>query len=117
MKLTWLTPDVAVSGQIRPEDLAELKTLGIASVVNNRPDNEEPGQPTSDGLGAEASRLGLGYSHVPVVPGEVSDRVAIQFAEALRAMKHPVLAFCRSGNRSAIVWKRARALAGGDREC
>jgi sulfide:quinone oxidoreductase len=117
MKLQWLAPDIAVSGQIQPEDLSELKSLGIASIVNNRPDNEEPGQPTSAALGAEAMRLGLGYSHVPVEPGEVPDRVAIRFGDALREAKHPVLAFCRSGNRSAIVLKRAKALAGGDPEC
>jgi uncharacterized protein (TIGR01244 family) len=101
-----------VSGQIAPEEIA---SLGVALIVNNRPDREEPGQPSSDAIAAAAEAAGVAYRHIPVAGGISFPQVA-QMAEALGQSKGPVLAFCRSGTRSTYLWALARARLGDDAE-
>jgi uncharacterized protein (TIGR01244 family) len=101
-----------VSGQIAPEEIA---ALGVTTIVNNRPDGEEPGQPDSDAIEAAARALGIDYRHIPVAGGISQPHVA-QMADALAQAKGPVLAFCRSGTRSTYLWALARARLGDDAE-
>ena len=101
-----------VSGQIAPEEIA---SLGVATLVNNRPDGEEPGQPSSDAIAAAAQAAGVDYRHIPVSGGISLPQVA-QMADALAQAKGPVLAFCRSGTRSTYLWALARAQLGDDAE-
>ena len=101
-----------VSGQIAPEDIA---ALGVATIINNRPDGEEPGQPTSGAIEAAAHAAGIDYRHIPVAGGISQPQVA-QMADALAQAKGPVLAFCRSGTRSTYLWALARARLGDDAE-
>ncbi len=101
-----------VAGQIAPEDMAILAAEGVTGIVNNRPDGEEPGQPTSAAIEAAASAAGLAYAHIPVAGGMSSDQVEAM-AEALEPPGR-VLAFCRSGTRSVFLWALARARLGDD---
>jgi uncharacterized protein (TIGR01244 family) len=100
---------VWVAGQIRPEDIPALAGLGIRTVVNNRPDGEEPDQPAAVDIEAAARAAGLAYSHVPVAGGFSQAEVA---AMAAALEEGPVLAFCRSGTRSTFLWALARASRG-----
>jgi uncharacterized protein (TIGR01244 family) len=101
-----------VSGQIAPEEIA---ALGVTTIVNNRPDGEEPGQPASDAIAAAAKAAGVDYRHIPVAGGISQPQVA-EMADALAGAEGPVLAFCRSGTRSAYLWALARARLGDDPE-
>lgn len=97
-----------VDGQIGPEDIAELKALGVTLVVNNRPDGEDADQPTSDQIEAAARAAGLDYRHVPIVRGMGPSDV-----EAMREAMHAagdgkIFAFCRSGHRSTLAWAVAK---------
>jgi len=98
-----VTPDFAVAPQLELEDLAAAKARGYVLVINNRPDGETPGQPTSAEMQAAAEAEGLGYVHVPVV-GLPGDSQIEAVAEAIAGAKGPVLAFCRSGTRSIVTW-------------
>ena len=108
MKITRLDPRFSVSPQIRPEELPLLKKAGFRAVVNNRPDGEEAGQPHDCDLRREAHRLGLRYFHIPVTPGHMTDNDAQALAEAIGQSEGPVLAFCRTGTRSARLWELAQ---------
>ena len=55
-----------VSGQLTPDQIAELKEQGITLLVNNRPDNEDPDQPLSADLEAAAEAAGMEYRHIPI---------------------------------------------------
>jgi uncharacterized protein (TIGR01244 family) len=99
-----------VSGQIAPEEIA---ALGVTTIINNRPDGEEPGQPDSGAIAAAAQAAGIDYRHIPVAGGISQPQVA-QMADALAQAKGPVLAFCRSGTRSTYLWALARARLGDD---
>lgn len=113
MTFAKLEESVYVSGQIAPGDVAEAARLGIVSIINNRPDGEEPGQPDGAGIEAAARAAGLGYVHIAVAGGFTPAQVAAM-AEALA--RGPALAFCRSGTRSAWLWALARAQAGANGE-
>jgi uncharacterized protein (TIGR01244 family) len=82
MMMTWLIPALAIAPQIQASDLEVLKAQGFRAVINNRPDNEVPDQPKSVDLEIEALRLGMGYSFIPIRPGEMTDQDAVAFARA-----------------------------------
>jgi uncharacterized protein (TIGR01244 family) len=106
-----VTDQLSVSPQIAVDDVAEAARLGFRTLVNNRPDGEDPSQPSSARIEAAAKAAGLAYLHIPVRGSPTPDQVAEQ-RERLSEMEGPVLAFCRSGTRSIVTWSLGEALAG-----
>jgi uncharacterized protein (TIGR01244 family) len=102
-----------VAEQIRAEDVPGIAARGVRTIVNNRPDGEEPGQPPSRDIEAAARAAGLCYHWIPVAHGLNPEQVEAM-AGALDA--GPALAFCRSGTRSTYLWALARAGRGADGE-
>jgi len=98
-----VTDQLSVSPQIALDDLARAAGEGFKLVINNRPDGEEPGQPTSAEVEAAARAAGLDYLHIPVRGGPTPDQVEANH-RAVEAAGGPVLAFCRSGTRSIVTW-------------
>jgi len=113
MNLKPLTPTISVSGQISPDDLAEAAASGFTTVLNNRPDGEEAGQPDNAALEAAARKAGLDYRHIPVSGMDIAESDIDAFARALDESGGAVLAFCRTGTRSAVLWALSQA-AGHD---
>jgi uncharacterized protein (TIGR01244 family) len=103
-----------VGGQIQPSDIATLKAEGVTTIVNNRPDAEEPGQPSSLQVEAAARAAGLDYRHIPVGGSGLSAHQVEAMAAAIEAADGKLLAFCRSGTRSTYLWALARARKGDD---
>jgi len=99
-----LTDQLSVAAQISADDMATIAAQGFRSIVNNRPDDEAPGQPANAELEAAARQAGLEWRHIPVVSGKVNDEQVRSFAEALGQLPGPVLAFCRSGTRCSVLW-------------
>lgn len=97
-----------VSGQLAPHEVAALAEQGVTMLVNNRPDGEEPGQPLAADIEAAAEQAGIAYRFVPIIRGiGPADIECMQ--EAMRdAGDGKLLAFCRSGTRSALTWALAR---------
>lgn len=109
-----LDDTISVAGQIAPEEIAEAARQGFAFVINNRPDGEAPGQPTSAEMKAVAEAAGLGYAAIPITHAGFTEAQVVAMGEALGQAKGPVLAFCRSGTRSTLIWALARSRAGDD---
>jgi sulfide:quinone oxidoreductase len=106
--VSHLTPRFAVTAALAAEDFAEAARLGFKAIVSNRPDGEEPGQLTARQEAALAWRAGLKFRHVPTSKHDVfTDDAVAAMAEALADLDGPVLAHCKSGVRSAIVWAAA----------
>lgn len=108
MELTKLDDQLSVRPQIMPNEVADLARAGFKGIINNRPDNESPDQPASAEIEAEAKRHGLSYAHIPIVPGQTTDDDARAFADALRQIDGPVVAFCRSGARASSLFQLAK---------
>jgi len=103
--------DVSVAPQLQPEAMAEAARAGFRSVVNNRPDFEEgPNQPTNASIEAAAHAAGLQYRFLPVNGAYQSPEEIAAFAELLKELPRPILAFCRSGARSTRLFVAASAL-------
>jgi len=111
-----LDPSISVFGQIEPEDVAAAKEQGFTAIINNRPENEQPGQPTGAEIEAAAKAAGLDYVAIPVDHSGFNPGQVAAMADALEKAQGPVLAFCRSGTRSTFLWALARHNLGDDGE-
>ena len=110
-----LTETLYVSPQIGLEQIEEAKALGVTMIVNNRPDDEEAGQTNGAEIEAAAAAAGIGYTAIPVTHGGFAPWQLDGMAEALHEGEGgKVLAYCRSGTRSTLLWALTRARAGDD---
>ena len=105
---------ISVAPQITPDMIAEIAAAGFVAIVNNRPDDEEAGQPEGAAIRAAAEAAGLGYTEIPVTHAGFSGNQVDAMVAALEAADGPVLAYCRSGTRSCNLWALAQARSGQD---
>ncbi len=103
-----IAADVSVASQLLPEAMAEAARAGFKSVVNNRPDSEDgPDQPSNAEMAGAARAAGLEYRFLPVDGSYQSPEEIAAFAQLLRELPRPLLAFCRSGARSTRLYVAA----------
>lgn len=105
MTVKALSPNVSVSPQIAPADIAPLAEAGgFKSLICNRPDGEEPDQPEWAAVEAAAHAAGLETAHIPVWGKDFPPETVAAFSDALETLPKPVLAYCRTGTRCTILW-------------
>jgi uncharacterized protein (TIGR01244 family) len=104
MYFKQISENYAVKDQILPQDMAEIASLGFKTVINNRPDGEEAGQPLGVEIKAAAEVAGLSYAFIPMTVPALSPELVTQHHTAIEASNGPVFAFCRSGTRSTVLW-------------
>ena len=106
-----LTPQLSVAAQITADDVRAAAAQGFGHIINNRPDHEVPGQPTGAAIEAAAHAAGLGYTAIPVDHSGFSAEQVAAMSACLVSAK-PILAYCRSGTRSTMLWALAAASRG-----
>jgi sulfide:quinone oxidoreductase len=88
--------------------MVAVAAAGYRVVINNRPDGEVPGQPSSEDMRSAVEAAGMAYVYYPLnafnYPGEDIAAMRALFDNA----SEPVLAFCRSGTRSTNLWISTR---------
>ena len=104
MDIRKISPKFSVSPQITAEDMKEIAAQGFRAVICNRPDGEGVDQPSFEEIEAAATAAGLEIRYVPVKSGMVNDSDVAAFSAALDEVQRPVLAYCRTGTRSATLW-------------
>lgn len=109
MDLRKIADGLSVSPQVMPSDIPALKAEGFRAIICNRPDAEAADQPGHEEMSAAAAADGLEFLYLPVTPGIVTDETARAFGQALRDLPGPVLAYCRTGTRSATLWSLSEA--------
>lgn len=109
-----LSSTVYASPQIGLDEVEEARRLGIALIVNNRPEGESDDQVEGDQIAQAAKSAGMEYVAIPVTHAGFAEHQVTAMANALAAAKGPVLAYCRSGTRSTLLWALAQARAGAD---
>jgi len=110
VKIAQLETDVSVAPQLAEANFAEISRRGFRSVVNNRPDGEEPGQLRNAQAEAAARREGLTFRYQPVANMDVTDEAVVDdFARLMSELPGPILFYCRSGTRCTTLWAQASA--------
>ena len=109
LDLKRINDHVSVSGQISPEDIATLKSLGFVAIVNNRPDGESPDQPAGAEIEAAAKAAGLAYHAIPLGREGVNADLVEKTKAVIEGSDGPVFCFCRSGTRSTTLWALSQA--------
>lgn len=99
-----VTGDLSVSPQIAAGDVEAIAAAGFRSILCNRPDGEEPGQPDFSQIEAAAGASGLEACHQPVMSGGPGQADVDAFAAVIEALPAPVFAYCRSGTRCILLW-------------
>ena len=107
-----LSDDMLASPQLTADDIQAARAEGVTLIINNRPDGEDSAQPQGAEIEAAARAAGMDYVAIPVTSAGFSQPQVAAMAEALEQAKGKVLAYCRSGTRSTLLWAMARAKAG-----
>jgi sulfide:quinone oxidoreductase len=108
MTFKRLSASFAAAPQLSEADIASAAEAGFRTIIDNRPDAEEPGQPSSGEMAAIAERHGLAFVHIPVTPGDFTEADVARTKAALAKAPGPVLGYCRSGARAATMWALAQ---------
>lgn len=111
-----VTDGVFASPQIGLDEIAEAAGMGVTLVINNRPEGESDDQTPGTEIEAAARAAGMDYLAIPVTHAGFSEGQVKAMAEALAGSAGPVLAYCRSGTRSTLLWALAEASRGGEPE-
>ena len=106
-----VTDDFTTAPQIGVADVAAAAAMGFTTIICNRPDGEDPGQPTAAEVAAAAKAAGLTYVHIPF-SGPPGPAQVEAMAAAVAEAPGPVLAYCRSGTRSITCWSIGQAMSG-----
>lgn len=101
-----------VCGQVAPQGVGELADQGVTMLVNNRPDGEDPEQPRGADIERAARAAGIAYRFVPVRYGIGPTEIEGMRDAVRSAVDGKLLAFCRSGTRSALTWALAKRAEG-----
>lgn len=104
MDVKRISETLSVSPQILPDNISELAKLGFKAIICNRPDGEGADQPTFAEIQEAAHKAGMEAAYIPIIAGKVQDSDTKTFGDTLASLPHPVLAYCRTGTRSATLW-------------
>lgn len=104
-----LSDRVTVAPQIAVSDVAAIKQAGFTTLVCNRPDDEDPGQPTWAEIEAAAKSEGMATSFLPMSTREDAFAVMGEFTRLMDEAPGPIFAYCRSGTRCEILWMTCEA--------
>jgi uncharacterized protein (TIGR01244 family) len=113
-ELIPLASGISVTGRLDRSDIEALAKRGVRTILNNRPDGEDPGQLAAAEAGRLARALGIEYRHIPITAATLTRADVDAFAAALREAPGPIVAHCRSGTRSTLLWALVRMREGAD---
>ena len=105
MSIYQLSDTVSVASQIRTEDVANLADMGFTTIICNRPDGEDFGQPTADEIAEACAARTKTFYFIPGDRSGLTKDMVESFHEAVTQSAGKVLAYCRSGQRSSMLWQ------------
>jgi uncharacterized protein (TIGR01244 family) len=112
--LMQLSPGLTAAGALSADNIEALAASGVKTIINNRPDNEDPGQLPADEARAQCAAHGIAYHHIPFVAATLTAADIEAFEKVLMSGSHPMVAHCRSGTRSTMIWALSRMRQGDD---
>ncbi len=103
-ELKKLDDKIPVTGQIMVADIANIKAQGFSTIINNRFDGENEGQPSAESIRTTAELAGLKYVYLPIEPGKPTEDAILGFSQAINGSPGTVLAHCGTGMHAAVLW-------------
>ncbi len=107
-----LTDTIFVAPQIDVAAIAVARDLGVALVINNRPEGESDDQTPGPEIEAAARAAGMDYVAIPITHSGFSQPQVEAMVAALDSTEGKILAYCRSGTRSTLLWALAESKEG-----
>lgn len=104
MDIRKASDSFSVASQIAPDDMDRIAALGFRSILCNRPHGEAEDMPSFASVQAAAIRAGLKAAYLPVAPTGPVPADVVAFGTLFADLPKPVLAYCRTGNRSLATW-------------
>lgn len=105
MQITTLATNYATAAQILPQHVQQLADSGFVAIICNRPDNEDAGQPSAADIAAACEAAGLSFHHIPVTGMPIPEQDIAEHRRVIDEAGGPVLGYCRSGQRSMVIWR------------
>lgn len=112
MPVTKVSEQLSVSSQPSVEDIRSLLENGFKTLINNRPDGEEPRQPGTKAEGQEAKHCNLSYAFIPITGATITEADVRAFQRAVDQSEGPVFAHCKTGTRSLTLYVIGEVLDG-----
>lgn len=104
-----LDENLLVAGQMDVYDIVKASETGIKMIICNRPDGESDGQVPSVDMEALLKTYNIDFRYIPITPGEIRRENVIATKKAFDEATGPILAYCRSGMRSTVMWAMVQA--------
>ena len=108
-----LNAKLSVAPQISVDDIPGLAEQGYRTLILNRPEGETPDQPSNAEIAAAAEAAGMRFLYIPLISGQFPEETLEQFSTAYADEQGKILAYCRSGMRSACLGAIAEAKNSG----
>ncbi len=109
MQIYKVTDNYSVASQISASDVALIKAAGFKSIMCNRPDGEEFGQPSAEIIRQAAKDHDIKFFHVPMGRTGISAELLADFRDVVNGENDPVFAYCRTGNRCGLLWNASQS--------
>jgi uncharacterized protein (TIGR01244 family) len=105
MNISRISDNYAVAPQILPEEVHAIAEQGYVAIICNRPDDEEAGQPALADIIAACGEAGIPFHHIPFSGMPIPEAAVAEHRRVIDQSDGPVLAYCRSGQRSLLIWQ------------
>lgn len=109
-----LSESMLASPQITLADIENARREGVRLIVNNRPEGESDDQTPGPVIEAAARAAGIDYTAIPIGHQGFGEVDVHALRDALGRAEGKVLAYCRSGTRSTLLWVLAQSASGQD---
>ena len=104
LNIKKLDSKLFVSGQISEYMMEEIADLGVKLIISNRPEGESIDQPNDKDLEIKAKLLSIKFKSIPFSANTLTRDKINSLSKILDDIKNPVLIYCKSGARSAVIW-------------
>lgn len=113
MSIEKIADYLYVSRQLNERTAKMVAQYEIKTVICNRPDGEEPNQPDFETVKSWLNAAGIeNVFYMPTTIDDITDAKLKEFQDTVAQSPAPILAYCRTGTRSAMLWALNQAKRG-----
>ncbi|MFK3690359.1 bifunctional sulfur transferase/dioxygenase Blh [Agrobacterium tumefaciens] len=112
MKAVKINERLTVADQPMIAEFQSLSAQGFKTIINARPDGEEPAQPGNAQERTAAQAAGMDYGFIPVTGPTITEADIRAFQKKMAEAEGPVFAHCKGGTRALTLHVLGEALDG-----